>query len=92
LAKRFRMTNETGSENNMTCFLCKGNLIDKLTTFMVDIDTCIIIVKKVPSQVCSQCGETSYDNEVARKLETVVDSMRQSVMEIAVVDYLEKVA
>ena len=39
------------------CFMCKGNLENKLTTFMVDLDSCIVIVKNVPSQVCSQCGE-----------------------------------
>jgi YgiT-type zinc finger domain-containing protein len=72
--------------------MCKGNLFDKLTTFMVDIDTCIIIVKNVPSQVCGQCGETSYNNEVAKQLEEVVNSLRMSITEIAVVNYKDNVA
>ena len=59
---------------------------------MVDIDTCIIIVKNVPSQVCSQCGETSYSNDVAKQLEEVVNSLRMSITEIAVVNYKDKVA
>ena len=32
------------------CFMCKGNLENKLTTFMVDLGSCIVIVKNVPSQ------------------------------------------
>ena len=72
----------------MKCFMCKGSLTDKLTTFMVDIDTCIIIVKNVPSQVCSQCGEASYNNEVAKKLERIINSLRKSITEIAVVNYV----
>lgn len=35
----------------MNCLMCKGNLEDKNTTFMAELDDCIII-KNVPSQVC----------------------------------------
>ena len=76
----------------MKCFMCKGSLTDKPTTFMVDIDRCIIIVKNVPSQVCTQCGETSYSNDVAKQLEKMVNSLRRSITEIAIVNYLDKVA
>ena len=47
----------------MKCFMCKGELEDKLTNFMLDLGTCIIIVKNVPSQVCTQCGEVSYSDD-----------------------------
>jgi len=67
--------------------MCKGHLEDKLTTFMVDLGKCIVIVKNVPSQVCSQCGEVSYNNEVAKELEKIVSTMRASLTEIAVVNY-----
>ena len=76
----------------MKCFMCKGSLVDKTTTFMVDINKCIIIIKNVPSQVCGQCGETSYNNEVAKQLERIVDSLKKSITEIAVVNYADKVA
>lgn len=75
----------------MNCFMCKGHIEDKLTTFMVDVDNCIIIVKNVPSQVCRQCGEVSYSNDVAVQLETIVNALRESLTEIAVVNYIEKV-
>lgn len=70
-----------------TCFLCKGDLENKLTTFMVDLGNCIVIVRNVPSQVCSQCGETSYSDDVAEQLERIVNSVRNSMTEIAVVNY-----
>jgi len=72
--------------------MCKGSLADKLTTFMTDIDTCIIIVKNVPSQVCVQCGEASYGNDVAKQLEEIVASLRLSITEIAVTNYNDNVA
>ena len=76
----------------MRCFMCEGSLQDKFTTFMVEIDKCIIIVKNVPSQVCEQCGETSYSNTVARQLEDTASSLRNSLTEIAVVSYTEEAA
>jgi len=72
--------------------MCEGSLQDKFTTFMVEIDKCIIIVKNVPSQVCEQCGETSYSNTVARQLEDTASSLRNSLTEIAVVSYTEEAA
>lgn len=31
----------------MNCFMCKGKLEEKNTTFMVELDNCIIIIKNV---------------------------------------------
>ena len=60
------------------CIMCKGNLVDKETNFIADLDNCIIIVKGVPSQVCSQCGEVSYSHEVAIQLEKIVNKLKNS--------------
>lgn len=71
----------------MTCFVCKGEFISSTTTFMVDLGNCIIIVKNVPCSQCSQCGEISYSNEVAKRLEEIVDTLKNTVTEIAITDY-----
>ena len=77
----------------MSCFMCKGKLADKNTSFMVDLGNCIVIVKNVPSQVCGQCGEASYSNDVARQLEKIVNAVKSAALtEIAIVNYSEKVA
>lgn len=76
----------------MNCFMCKGNLENKKTTFMVELDNCIIIIKNVPSQVCSQCGEVSYSNKVTKQLENLVNSVKNSVTEFVVINYTDKVA
>jgi len=77
----------------MTCFMCKGKLDDQNTSFMVDLGNCIVIVKNVPSQVCGQCGEVSYGNDVARQLEKIAGAVKAAALtEVAVVNYPEKVA
>jgi YgiT-type zinc finger domain-containing protein len=76
----------------MNCFLCKGELEKKNTTFMVDLGNCIVIVKNVPSEVCRQCGETYYDDSFMGQLEKIVNSVRDAITEVAIVNYSGKVA
>ena len=83
---------KNGEKIIMDCFMCKGNLENKNTTFMVELDNCNIIIKNVPSQVCKQCGEVSYSNDVAKQLEKLVNSVRNAITEITVINYTEKVA
>jgi YgiT-type zinc finger domain-containing protein len=67
--------------------VCKGNTIKKKTNFMVDLGSSIIIVKNVPSLVCDQCGEVSYEDDVAYNLERIVDKLRGAEAEITVASY-----
>jgi YgiT-type zinc finger domain-containing protein len=77
----------------MICFMCKGTVQEGFSTFTVDMDGCIIVIKNVPSVVCGQCGEASYSNEVAERLEQIVQSITDSASaEVAVVNYSEKAA
>ncbi len=76
----------------MKCFMCKGILEDKKTNFILDLEECIIIIKNVPSQVCSQCGEVSYSDDVARKLEIIISQVKNIVKDVAVFEYSKMVA
>ena len=77
----------------MTCFICKGTLQDGFSTVTVDLNKCIVIIKNVPSKICGQCGESSYNDETAQRLEQIVHSLTSSVnAEIAVVYYTDQVA
>lgn len=71
----------------MNCFFCKGDLEDNTSTYMIDLGKCIVIIKNVPSKICTQCGEVSYSDEVARQLEKIVRSARSSQSEFSVINY-----
>jgi len=71
----------------MNCFLCKGTLKDSITTHVVRYNTCIIIVKNVPCTECVQCGETFYDNDVSLQLENIVNKMKTTFTEVAIINY-----
>lgn len=72
--------------------MCKGTLEDKLTNFIVDLGSSIIIIKNVPSQVCKQCGEVSYTTEIAKSLETLVNRVKALAGDISVFEYSKVVA
>ena len=77
----------------MNCFMCKGTLQDGFSNFTADLGKCIVIVRSVPSRICSQCGEASYSDETAKRLEDIVHSLsKPACTEIAVVSYTDKAA
>lgn len=77
----------------MTCFMCKGKLMEGVSSFTVDIGSCIIIVKNVPSAICGQCGEVSYRDDVALRLEQLIDTIKRMVVtEVAIINYSEETA
>jgi YgiT-type zinc finger domain-containing protein len=73
--------------------MCKGNVGEGFSTFTADMGGCIVVIKNVPSRVCDQCGESSYSDETAQRLEQIVRNIMSSASaEIAVVSYSEKAA
>ena len=70
------------------CMYCKcKTIISSLTTHVVNYKNCIIIIKNVPCEECEQCGEKYYSDEVAMKLEYLVNTAKQLMQEVAVIDY-----
>mgnify|MGYP002706283368 CR=1 FL=1 len=43
----------------MTCFYCKGDMLDSTTTYVEDLGNCIIIIRNVP---CSKCSAWRIGN------------------------------
>ncbi|MBA1334129.1 MAG: hypothetical protein HPY66_1613 [Firmicutes bacterium] len=76
----------------MDCIVCKGELIKKEINHIVDIEGQIIIIKNVPAEVCKQCGESFFENQVALRLEQIVEEIRSNKAEITIVNYYDKVA
>ncbi len=76
----------------MTCFYCKGNMEESTTTYMEDLGNCIIIIKNVPCNKCTQCGEVSYNGTVVRQIENIIEQLKNSLTEVAIVNYHSNVA
>ena len=75
------------------CFFCKnGSVVHTFTTYMLDFENCIIIVKNVPCEECSECGEKYFSDEVMEKLEKIVNKAREIASEVFVTDFSKQAA
>ena len=75
----------------MNCFYCRGELEHEHALFTVEVENCIIVIKNVPTDTCVKCGQKSYSDNVAARIEEMVNSMRSTITEIAVVHYSENI-
>ncbi len=70
------------------CMYCKcKSTILSLTAHVVNYKNCIIIIKNVPCEECEQYGEKYYSNEVIKQLEPLVNTAKQLIQEIAIINY-----
>ena len=53
------------------CCFCKGTTIKQETIVDYRWGDKLIVIKNVPAEVCSQCGEKYYDAEVSRQMEAL---------------------
>ena len=57
------------------------------TSFTVDYNTGIVIVREVPAKVCSQCGEEWISDDIASKLEEIVSISKKQNQEIFIAKF-----
>ena len=78
----------------MKCGICKADMEEKKVSYTEDIDQSTIVIRHVPAQVCTECGNTWYSIAVAAELEKMVDSFAAAVSlaEISVINYTKSVA
>ena len=68
--------------------LCKCDTVKQsTTTHVVNYNGSVIIIKNVPCEECEQCGEIFYTDEVAERLEVMVNDAKKLLQEISVIDY-----
>lgn len=70
------------------CMFCKCDTVKQsTTTHVVNYKNSIIVIKNVSCEECEQCGEKYYTDEVAERLEAIVNMAKKLMQEIAVIDY-----
>lgn len=70
------------------CMFCRCDTVkESTTTHVVNYNGCVIVIKNVPCEECEQCDEKFYTDEVAERLEKMVDAAKKLMQEISVIDY-----
>ena len=75
----------------MTCFFCRGNAEQTTTEYIEKIDNFVVVIKNVPCEKCTQCGE---EYETVETLEKILDSVKtfSSTLTVTVIDYIDTAA
>lgn len=71
----------------MICIMCGGNLEHKNITYKTGQGDNVLIVKNVPALVCSQCGESYFNNDVCSDMEKIEAEARNSATEMYITTY-----
>ena len=69
------------------CPICGGEKKQGTTTFTVDLDFGVIVVRDVPALVCSQCGMDWITDDVAAELEKNVEDAKKTHRQVEVTSY-----
>jgi YgiT-type zinc finger domain-containing protein len=67
-----------------TCPECGGTKRLGTTTFTVDLGFGVIVIRNVPAMVCSQCGADWIADNIAERLEIMVNDSRQRQRQVEV--------
>jgi YgiT-type zinc finger domain-containing protein len=66
------------------CPECGGTKQPGTTTFTVDLGFGVIVVRNVPATVCSQCGADWIADNIAERLEAIVNDARKRQRQVEV--------
>ena len=75
-----------------SCPLCKGSIVEGISTFTTDLGSGVVVVRDVPAFICSQCGEEWLSDNTGMKLENIVESARKKHVTVEVARWSEAVA
>jgi len=69
------------------CPLCGGEKIKGMTIFSVDLGFGVVLVRDVPATLCSQCGADWLSDDVAARLEEMVNDARLRHLQVEVTTF-----
>jgi YgiT-type zinc finger domain-containing protein len=69
------------------CPLCGGEMHDGITTLSFLMGEKVAIIKNVPAEICSDCGEAYMKSHVTGKVEALLDRIEELHSEVSIIYY-----
>jgi len=66
------------------CPLCGGKKQPGTTTFTAELGFGVVVIRHVPATICAQCGTDWIADDVAARLEALVDDARKKRLQVEV--------
>ena len=71
-----------------SCAICKnGEVSLGTTTLTVERGKMTVVLKEIPAQVCDSCGEAYFDQATTSRIESIVDQLERSGVEVVVQEF-----
>jgi YgiT-type zinc finger domain-containing protein len=71
------------------CPICGGKKRHGTTTFTVDLESTLVVIKKVPATICALCGHEWLSDDTAAAIEHIVQKAKKEYRMIEVIQYRE---
>jgi len=71
------------------CPICGGKKRHGTTTFTVDLESTLVVIKKVPATICALCGHEWLSDETAEAIEHIVQEAKNEYRMVEVTQYRE---
>ena len=81
------MAGKREKQNFKQCPMCGGVMHDGITIAPFFIGNKIIVIKDVPAEICSDCGESYMKSSVVGRIENLLDRIEDLNSEMSVVHY-----
>ena len=75
------------SSTENICPLCGGFKKQGTTTFTVDMEDTLVVIRNVPGTFCSLCGNEWLSDEIATNIESIVNEAKNIHRQVEVTQY-----
>ena len=73
----------------MQCVICRhGETRPGIATVTLERDGMTLVIKRVPAQVCANCGEEYFDETITEHLLALVDQAARTGVQVDVREYV----
>jgi YgiT-type zinc finger domain-containing protein len=84
------MAAQLRKEETMKCVVCKvGETREGFTTVTLERDGAALVVRKVPAQICANCGEAYVSAETTRELLRSADEALHPGVEVDIREFVQ---
>ncbi len=71
----------------MKCIRCGQECFKSTTIEAVEFGFGVLVIRNIPCYKCEECDEIMYTGDVAYKIESIIESFKNSIEEVTVIDY-----
>ena len=71
----------------MKCIKCGNNTFESTTTEAIELGNGVLVIRNIPCYKCEFCDEIHFTGDVVKRLESIINSVKQQTAQLAVVDF-----